>query len=367
MKLAQNCCGYEHNLHILLGGGLISIAAALLALSGCGSQSTPSSAPNGFAMSPTAQDANGATGNTVGLTALQMSDTSVAGGASTTMSLTLAQPAPAGGTKVAVSSSDSGAVQPPPSVEFAEGQSTVTFPVTTTAVEASESVTIRGQVGNSMAGANLTVVAPATAPFSISVLPATMTVQQGKTGSATATTKVNAGFDQALQLKVSGEPAGASATLKPQVIPKPGSGTSKLSIDVGSSVPAGSYPLTVTASEGTKSASAKTTLKVVSGSGSPNATFKGCWYTQGAKKYQAVDISVGNPGTYPFNALLYHGTTCDSSDVADQIGFGELIDFGASGWTFWFDAFANQTNMSALWYVGNQSSQCINYASAPSC
>jgi uncharacterized membrane protein len=283
------------------------------------------------------------------------------------MSLTLAQPAPAGGMKVAVTSSEPGAVQAPASVEFAEGQSTVSFPVTTTAVEASESVTVRGQVGNSMAGANLTVLAPATAPFSISVLPATMTVQEGKTGSATATTKVNAGFDQALQVKVSGEPAGASATLKPQVIPKPGSGTSKLSVDVGSSVPAGSYPLTVTASEGTKSASAKTTLKVVSGSGSPNASFKGCWYTQGGHKYQAVDISVGNPGTYPFNALLYHGTTCNSSDVADQIGFGELIDFGAFGWTFWFNAFADQANMSALWYVGSQSSQCISYASAPSC
>jgi len=252
------------------------------------------------------------------------------------MSLTLAQPAPAGGTNVAVSSSEPGRLQTPASVEFAEGQSTVSFPVTTTAVEASESVTIRGQAGRSMAGANLTVLAPATAPFSISVLPATVTVQEGKTGSATATTKVNAAFDQALQLKISGEPAGAAATLKPQVIPAPGSGTSKLSIDVGSSVPAGSYPLTVTASEGTKSASAKTTLKVVSGSGSPNATFKGCWYTQGSHKYQAVDISVGNPGTYPFNALLYHGTTCNSSDVADQIGFGELIDFGAFGWTFWF-------------------------------
>jgi len=314
----KNCGSDEQRFHMPLGSGLISIAAALLVLSGCGSQSTPSSAPNGFAMSPTAQDANGATGNRVGLTALQMSDTSVAGGASTKMSLTLAQPAPVGGTKVAVSSSEPAVVQTPASVEITEGQSTVSFPVTTTAVEASESVTIRGQAGRSMAGANLTVLAPATAPFSISVLPATMTVQEGKIGSATATTKVSAGFNQALQLKVSGEPAGASATLKPQAIPAPGSGTSKLSIDVGSSVPAGSYPLTVTASEGTKSASAKTTLKVVSGSGSPNATFKGCWYTQGAHKYQAVDISVGNPGTYPFNALLYHGTTCNSSDVVDR-------------------------------------------------
>ena len=97
------------------------------------------------------------------------------------------------------------------------------------------------------------------------------------------------------------------------------------------------------------------------------ATFKGCWYQQSGNRYQGVQISVDDPGTYPFNAVLYYGTTCNANDWADQIGFGTLIQFGDFDWIFWFDAFANQSDMSALWYVGNEQSQCVNYTVAPDC
>jgi hypothetical protein len=99
----------------------------------------------------------------------------------------------------------------------------------------------------------------------------------------------------------------------------------------------------------------------------PDATFKGCWFTEGKKHYQGVDLSLGNPGTYPFNAYLYHGTTCNPDDIADQIGYGEEFDFGDFGWTFWFDRFANQKDMSAVWHVGSDRSVCVNYEKAPSC
>lgn len=99
----------------------------------------------------------------------------------------------------------------------------------------------------------------------------------------------------------------------------------------------------------------------------PNATFKGCWFKQGKNHYQAVDISIGTPGTYTFNAYLYHGTTCNPNDKADQIGNGEKLGFGGGGYTFWFDRFANQKNMSARWYVGSDSSVCVNYETAPNC
>jgi hypothetical protein len=99
----------------------------------------------------------------------------------------------------------------------------------------------------------------------------------------------------------------------------------------------------------------------------PEATFQGCIYTEGKHHYQAVNISLGNPGEYPFNALLYYGTTCNPDDVADQIGFGEEFDFGGFGWTFWFNHFPNRKDMSAVWYVGEDSSQCVNYEIAPNC
>jgi hypothetical protein len=267
--------------------GLAAIASlALVAVTGAWAQS-PANRPNGFGMKAAGSE------KAAPLTALEFSEPRVVGGASTTVTLTLGKPAPAGGARIMLSCSNPALVQVPTSVEFEEGETSVSFPVFTFAVDAAESITLRGQYGESSVGANLSVLPPATATLSVSVSPATVTVQQGKSGSAT--------------------------------------------------------------------------LNVISSTGNPNATFKGCWYRQGKHRYQGVDISVGNPGSYPFNAVLYHGTTCNPNDFADQIGFGELINFGGFGWTFWFTAFGNQRDMSALWYVGEDSSQCVNYETAPNC
>ncbi len=95
------------------------------------------------------------------------------------------------------------------------------------------------------------------------------------------------------------------------------------------------------------------------------ATFKGCWYKTGGLWYQAVKISVKNPGTYPFYANLYYGSTC--SKWADDFGNGELIQFGDYGYTFWFDHFPDKKNMSAIWQVGKDKSACIVYETSPQC
>jgi hypothetical protein len=343
--------------------------ATLALLSTCLAESqSASTSPNGFGMRPSGQSGWAAEQeSSVGLTALKFSESSVVGGDSTTITLTLANPAPAAGARISLSSSDPTLVLTPASVRVAGGETSLSFPVSTYAVTGAESITVRAQYGAATVSADLSVL-PATAPpFTVSVRPANVTVEQGKSASATVTSKVNTGFDHSLQLKASGEPAGIKLTLNPKVIVAPGSGTSKLNISVASSVPAGSYPLRITSSEGSDSASAKTTLKVISSSGNPDAMFKGCWYKQGGHSYQAVDLSLGNPGTYAFNAVLYYGTTCNASEVADQIGFGDLIDFGVGGWTFWFTAFADQTAMSALWYVGTDRSQCVSYEASPDC
>jgi hypothetical protein len=342
--------------------------AGLLVLSGCGSPQGVSSSPSGFGMLASAPSANAAGQESApALTELKLAESSVVGGASTTITVTLARPAPAGGVRILITSSEAAVVQTPSSLEIKSGQSSVDFSVSTSAVTAAVPVIVSAQAENSTVGANLSVRPPASAPFTVTVLPAAVTVQQGKSGSATATTKINAGFNHSLQMSASGEPSGVSVSLNPQAIPAPGAGTSAISISVASSVQTGSYPLTVTASEGTVSAAAKTTLNVISGTTNPNAKFKGCWYRQKGHRYQAVDVSVGNPGTYPFNAILYRGATCNPNDFADQFGFGQMLNFGGFGYTFWFTDFRDQTNMSALWYVGSENSQCVNYATAPNC
>ncbi len=97
------------------------------------------------------------------------------------------------------------------------------------------------------------------------------------------------------------------------------------------------------------------------------AKFLGCWYKQGHKHYQGVYITVTNPGEYPFNADLYYGTTCDPNTQADQFGYGQEIDFGGFGYIFWFTAFANKPDMSAIWQVGSDTSECVDYKTAPLC
>lgn len=94
----------------------------------------------------------------------------------------------------------------------------------------------------------------------------------------------------------------------------------------------------------------------------PGATFKGCWYKQGSHKYQGIAVSVKNPGTYLFDSVLYHGTTCDTNDYADSLS--QEYPFGSFGYIFWFDRFANQSNMSAIWNVGPNTSGCVKYTSS---
>ena len=205
-----------------------------------------------------------------------------------------------------------------------------------------------------------------TTQFTISVSPAKLMVATGKSGSAKITTTIAQGFDHALQLSATNVPAGVTVTLNPTQIPAPGSGTSTVKITVASTATPGIYSVGLKAADGTLSATATLSLEVSNSStGNPKANFQGCWYKTGGHGYQAVKISVKNPGTYHFYANLYYGSTC--SQWADNFGNGQLINFGGADYIFWFDHFPDQRNMSALWQVGNNVSACIAYSAAPPC
>jgi len=85
---------------------------------------------------------------------------------------------------------------------------------------------------------------PVTPGFSLSSSPTSVTVLQGNAGSSTITSSVVGGFGGAIALSASGQPTGVTIGFSPTSIT--GAGTSSMTITVGSTVAAGTYPITVT-------------------------------------------------------------------------------------------------------------------------
>jgi hypothetical protein len=296
---------------------------------------------------------------------LTLTSANIVGGDSIELTLGLTGPAPDGDIEVALKTSDESVIKLPATVMIPAGQNNATISASTLPVDADTIVAISAIYAGTITGTALTVT-PATKPaFTIAANPSTVTIAPGHSGSTKITTTVTDGYDQALQLSALKIPTGVTVTLTPSTIPAPGAGTSKVKITVAKSVAAGTYTMHIRATDGTTSKNAALTLIVPpSGAG---ATFKGCWYQQDGHRYQGVEFSLANPGTYPFNAILYYGTTCDPNNWADQFGFGTPLTFGGFSYIFWFTDFADRTDMSAFWYVGSDQSECMNYSTAPDC
>ncbi len=344
----------------------IIVAGAILGLAGCGSGSRPMNSGNFSGTVATQSDpAAGAVTSRARVANVTLSPAHLMGGDSTEITVNLTQPAPGGGIAVQLESSDASVVATPATVTISSGQTSATVVTSTSSVGEATTVAISALYGDTVAGTSLSVAPATTSPFKLSLKPYTVTIAPGRSGSAKVTTKVTTGYNHALRLTVSNVPAGVSVTLTPPVIPAPGAGTSMADIAVPGSVAPGTYLIRVTASDGKTSRNARLTLKVASSG--PGATFQGCWYQQNGHRYQGVAISVANPGTYPFDADLYSGATCDPNNWRDEFGFGTPLNFGGFGWIFWFTDWADQSDMSAFWYVGSDKSQCVSYAVAPDC
>ena len=97
------------------------------------------------------------------------------------------------------------------------------------------------------------------------------------------------------------------------------------------------------------------------------ASWQGCLRSVNGQTHQAMDFTLSEGATLPFNATLYFGANCSPNNWADQFGFGQDIPFGGFSYIYWFRDFPNQPNTSAIWTVGKQSSGCINYTAVPAC
>jgi hypothetical protein len=124
----------------------------------------------------------------VALSSLTLNPTTVTGGDSSTGTVTLSGPAPAGGAQVALSSSDTSVATVPSSVTVAAGATSATFTVATSAVSASTTVTISASYAGATQSASLTVnpgAPPPPALTSLTLSPASVTGGNSSTGTVT--------------------------------------------------------------------------------------------------------------------------------------------------------------------------------------
>ncbi len=108
-----------------------------------------------------------------------------------------------------------------------------------------------------------TVTAPA-GSFGLVASPASVSVAQGANGTSAITTTVSGGFNSAIALSASGQPAGVTVSFNPASIAAPGSGTSTMTMVVASTAAAGSYTITVTGTGTSTTHTSTVTLIVTS-------------------------------------------------------------------------------------------------------
>jgi subtilase family serine protease len=103
-----------------------------------------------------------------------------------------------------------------------------------------------------------------TPDFAVSASPASLSVDQGTSGTVSITTTIVSGnFNNAVALSVSGLPAGATATFSPSSIAAPGAGTSVMTITADASTAVGTFPLTITATGGSTTHTATVNLTII--------------------------------------------------------------------------------------------------------
>jgi hypothetical protein len=151
--------------------------------------------------------------------------------------------------------------------------------------------------------------------FSISANPTSLSVAQGSSGTSTISTAVTSGSAGTVSLSASVSPSGPTASLSSSSVTAGNSST--LTVNVGSSVAAGTYTVTVTGTEGSTSHSTSVTVTVAGtgggGGGITNGSFEtgnlSGWTTSGT----ASVSSTAHSGSFSGQAGSTSPTNGDST------------------------------------------------------
>jgi kumamolisin len=124
------------------------------------------------------------------------------------------------------------------------GSSTATISVASSVLPGTYKIKVLGTSG----GATEVVTISLTVNdvyFTITSSPTSLSIAEGASGAAKITTTASAGFSSALTLSAAGYPIGVSVSFSPRTIAKPGTGTSTMTVKVGTKVKAAHYTITI--------------------------------------------------------------------------------------------------------------------------
>ena len=154
--------------------------------------------------------------------------------------------------------------------------------------------------------------------FSISASPSSVTVQQGNQGTSTISTTALNGFNNAITLSASGQPAGVTVSFGTNPIPAPGTGTSLMTMAVGSTVTPGTYTITVTGVGGGITHTTTVSLTVTSSS-PPDFSI--------SASPSSVTITRGSSGTSKISTTALNGFNSAISLSASGQGSRVTVSF----------------------------------------
>ena len=130
------------------------------------------------------------------------------------------------------------------------GSSAMTITVGSSTATGTYPISVTGNGGGIQQSTTVTLTVTTPPSFTISASPSSLTIMQGNQGGSTITTAISGGFNSAISLSATGVPVGTTVAFNPTSIPAPGSGSSAMTITVGSNTPMGSYSITVAGTGG---------------------------------------------------------------------------------------------------------------------
>jgi endoglucanase len=173
--------------------------------------------------------------------------------------------------------------------------SALTLAASNTATTGQATVTITGVSGGLTHSIpiSLTVNAPPTPDFTLSASPASLTINQGASGTSTITITRTGGFTSAVALSATGLPTGVTAGFNPASAT---GNSSVLTLTVPSATPTGSSTVTITGTGGGLTKTTTIALTVAGGGGgtggvtvTPVINASGPWFSE-------VALRLDNPG-----------------------------------------------------------------------